>query len=494
MDLNRKIQNSFDHNNERPAFFINGCFYSYAIFDKTVSKIRQAICRSTLASDLIIGLVANDDIETYAAIIALWFEGKAYVPLNPDTPTERNNIIINESGLSMVLDSSLHPLFEEYHVIETKKLPDTVFDMPYKNCTGDELAYLLFTSGTTGIPKGVPITRDNLTGFITAFDAMGIELGQNDRCLQMFELTFDLSVMSYLVPLLKGACVYTVPKDKIKYGYITELLEEQELTIALMVPSILHYLRPYFEEIEFPALRYSLFCGEALPLELTEEWSKCIPNSSIINVYGPTEDTIFCTHYTFNKSLPNKSHNGILSFGKAMAGTDMIIIDENNQILLSNKSGELCLSGTQLTPGYFKNEAKNKEAFFEVVYHNKLTRFYKTGDLCYTDDEGDFYYLGRLDYQIKIQGFRVELSEIEFHCKAYLNKLNVVAIAFTDKKGNTDIGLAIESNTIDTSGLVEYMKLRIPSYMIPSQIRFIKPFPLNVNGKTDRKVLTQIYS
>ena len=261
------------------------------------------------------------------------------------------------------------------------------------------------------------------------------EIGQQDKCLQMFDLTFDLSVMSYLVPLLKGACVYTVPGDKIKFGHIAELMEEQRLTIALMVPSILHYLRPYFEEIEFPDMRYSLFCGEALPLDLTDEWSKCVPNSKILNVYGPTEDTIFCTSYTFIRNQVNKSYNGIVSIGKAMAGTDMIITDENNDILPSNKIGELCLSGRQLTPGYWNNDEKNKKTFFEIAFKDKLTKFYKSGDLGYTDEDGDFFYMGRLDNQIKIQGFRVELSEIEFHCKKYLDKYNAVALAFHNNAG-----------------------------------------------------------
>jgi len=240
-------------------------------------------------------------------------------------------------------------------------------------------------------------------------------------------------------------------------------------------------------------MKYSLFCGEALPLDLTDEWSRCVPNSKIMNVYGPTEDTIFSTYYSYSKNKPNKAYNGILSIGKPMEGTDMIIIDENNTMLSSNKFGELCLSGRQLTPGYWNNEIKNKEAFFEICYKHELTKFYKTGDLCYVDDEQDFFYSGRLDNQIKIQGFRVELSEIEFHCKKYLDKINVVALAYSNKTGNKEIGLAIESSVFDTNGLMEFMKLKIPPYMIPSQIRFVKPFPLNDNGKTDRKILVQHY-
>ena len=486
MHLFNELPKAISRNNNLNAFLIDETFYSYAEFAQTISTIRKAV---ELLEEKNIGLIANDDIETYAAIIALWLEGKAYVPMSVETPRDRNEKIITQAFLKTIIDSSVTPLFPEYNIIESKKLPASPVDLIPKEVNDDELVYILFTSGTTGDPKGVPITRTNLEGFISAFDALGFDITEKDKCLQMFELTFDLSVMSYLIPLLKGACIYTIPKNKIKYSYIYELMEEQGLTVTLMVPSILHYLRQYFSEIDLPSMRYSLFCGEALPLDVTEEWSKCLPNANIVNVYGPTEDTIFCTHYTFNRIVENKSRNGVLSIGKAMAGTTTVIINENNEILPWGNTGQLCLGGVQLTPGYWNNEAKNKEAFFITLYNNKEERFYKTGDLCQCDENGDIEYLGRLDFQIKIQGFRVELSEIEFYAKTFLQKINVAAVACIDAIGNTEIGLAIESVEFEIKALQNFMKTKIPSYMIPKQIIFVPVFPLNSNGKTDRNEL-----
>jgi acyl-CoA synthetase (AMP-forming)/AMP-acid ligase II len=310
----------------------------------------------------------------------------------------------------------------------------------------------------------------------------------------MFELTFDLSVVSYLAPILKGACIYTIPKEEIKYSYIFELMEDYELTFALMVPSILHYLRPYFDEIDCPAMKFSLFCGEALPQDVTEEWSKCIPNATIANVYGPTECTIFCTDYTYKKGEQNKTHNGVLTIGKDMQNTTTIIVDEGNNEVKDGENGELCLSGIQLTPGYWKNEEKNKEVFFYKEYRGENIRFYRTGDLCTVDKDGDILYLGRVDFQAKIQGFRVELSEIEFHVKAALNKTNVVAIAFANSIHNTEIGLVIESERFDAKPLLDELKINLPHYMIPTQITFVNSFPLNTNGKTDRKKLKELFN
>ena len=159
------------------------------------------------------------------------------------------------------------------------------------------LAYILFTSGSTGKPKGVPITRGNLAAFASIFPGHDIMLDENDRCLQCFDLTFDISVQCYLLPLLHGACTYTIPHDQIKFTYVYGLLDDHELTFAVMAPSMIHHLRPYFDEIYLEKLRYCLMVAEATPTELLEEWFEHIPNARVFNFYGPTEATIYCVSY-----------------------------------------------------------------------------------------------------------------------------------------------------------------------------------------------------
>lgn len=474
---------------ERNAFCINDTFYTYSDFGKSISKIRKALCDSENANQAI-GLVINDDLETYASIIALWLEGKCYVPLHPNWPQERCLDICGQVELDLILDSSDKTRYEDFQVIKTSLLEYTEERLtPKQNISDDELAYILFTSGSTGKPKGVPIARKNLAAFVKSFFDIGFTVTEDDKVLQCFDLTFDLSVMSYLIPLLKGACVYTVSDEGVKYTQVYGLMDDYQLTIALMAPSTITYLRPYFDEIDLPSMRYSLFCGEALREDVTTEWAKCLPNADIYNVYGPTEDTIFCTYYKYNRNEPNKSHNGVLSIGKAMANGKVEIFGEDGHEAPAGELGELCLSGDQLFSGYWKNEVKTKESFFIAP---DGTRYYKSGDLCYRDEEGDIMYSGRIDHQAKIQGFRVELGEIEFHAREFLNGKNVVCIAFDNEKGLTEIAMFIESSAFDYRELFECMRGKMPSYMMPNKVKFVENFPLNTNGKTDKRQLKNL--
>lgn len=196
------------------AFCIAGKYYTYQQFGDAIEHWRHHYRE---CYDKICPLEIHDDLNTYASIIAIWLEGKAYVPLNPLHPCELNRIIIDQLS----------------H-----------FDTSY----ADQLAYIIFTSGSTGTPKGVSISRDNLGYFMDSFWITSISIDENDRCLQCFDLTFDVSVQSFLVALTRGACLYTVPYGQVKYLNVASLIHESHITFGAMTPSMLTYLRPYFCE------------------------------------------------------------------------------------------------------------------------------------------------------------------------------------------------------------------------------------------------------
>ena len=340
------------------AFYIDGQYYTYHQFSQRISAIRAQI-RDLQSAEQIFALAIHDDLDTYASIFALWMEGKAYVPLHPNQPLERNLNIIEQVGLSNVLDSADTSVFDgqSLNVMHTSKYEYTTDYLDNWVEIGDDaLAYILFTSGSTGVPKGVQITRGNVAAFMDSFWKTGITITEEDRCLQVFDLTFDVSVQSYLVALTRGACVYTVPYGQVKYLYAASLIQEHKITFGAMAPSMLTYLRPYFDEFDATSMRTTILTAEACPVDLMEDWYKCAKNTEIYDFYGPTEATIYCTYYKLTRGGNNLSLNGIISIGKPLANVQAIIIREDGSLVEGQEKGELCIAGGQVTPGYWNNE------------------------------------------------------------------------------------------------------------------------------------------
>lgn len=483
-----QVMQSINECNTQNAFYIDGQYHKYHQFAQRISAIREQI-RDMQSTEQIFALAIHDDLDTYASIFALWMEGKAYVPLHPNQPLERNLNIIDQVGLSNVLDSSNISVFEgqSLNVMHTSQYEYTTDYLDnWVETSDDALAYILFTSGSTGVPKGVQITRGNVAAFMDSFWETGINITEEDRCLQVFDLTFDVSVQSYLVALTRGACVYTVPYGQVKYLYAASLIQEHKLTFGAMAPSMLTYLRPYFDEFDATSMRTTILTAEACPVDLMEDWYKCAKNTEIYDFYGPTEATIYCTFYKLTRGGNNLSLNGIISIGKPLANVQAIIIREDGSLVEGQEKGELCVAGEQVTPGYWNNPEKNKSSFLV----RDGIRYYHTGDLCYWETTGDIMYSGRIDQQAKIQGFRVELGEIEHHAREFYNKeYRVVAIAFDNAQKLTEIALFIESAEQDAQALLTYLRSKMPHYMIPSRIIYEPTFPLNKSEKIDRNIL-----
>lgn len=466
------LSNSIAQHSDRNAFYIDGMYYTYRQFAERISAIRGVI-RDAEKDEQIWGLALHDDLNTYASIFALWMEGKAYVPLHPSWPEDRIESIKQQVGCSNVLDAC--------------DAPFTKMDLDnWAEASEYDLAYILFTSGSTGVPKGVQITRHNIAAFMDSFWKTGINITLEDRCMQVFDLTFDVSVQSYLVALTRGACVYTVPYGQVKYLYAASLIQEQHITFGAMAPSMLTYLCPYFDEFDASSMKACILTAEACPVDLMEAWYGCAKNTEIYDFYGPTEATIYCTYYKLTRGGANLSLNGIISIGKPLANVQAIIIREDGSLVEGQEKGELCVAGDQVTPGYWMNDEKNASSFFV----RDGVRYYHTGDLCYWHESGNIMYSGRIDQQAKIQGFRVELGEIEHHARQfYQNERRVIAIAFQNAQNLTEIALFVEAQLEDTKELIKYLRSKMPHYMIPTRILFEPAFPLNKSEKVDRNEL-----
>ena len=480
----------------RNAFFIDGKAYTYKNLERRISGILEQIGSCTGKISQCIGIVEKDDIETYASLIAVLLSGNTYVILNPHNPEERNRTIIESTDIELILQSDQSVFnvdsLKNIKTICTSDLSSIVgIDELLKTPKEDDNAYVIFTSGSTGVPKGVPITHRNLNAFYAAYAALNFELDEDDKMLQMFDLCFDVSVVSTLYPLTLGACIYTVPQDGVKYTHVYELLEDEELTFAAIAPSLLSYLQPYFDEILLPKLKYLILTAEASNWDLLSQFTSCVPNAELVNLYGPTEGTIYCTAYRVNAKQVD-TYNGMLAIGQAFKNMHTIIVDDNLNEVPQGEKGELCITGAQLMNGYWKDANKTDEVFVDLECFGVPTRYYKTGDICFVDEKKCIHYCGRKDFQVQIQGFRVELNEIEHAVRQYHPKGSNVVLAKANQLGNQELHLFLEKYEGEDASLIGFLKEKLPIYMCPKNIYGIPELPLNTSGKVDRKKLLQL--
>ncbi|MCF8361296.1 MAG: AMP-binding protein [Prolixibacteraceae bacterium] len=485
-DFLKKILANFEKFSGRTAFVIEGGHCSYAQLGQRVAAFQKIISEKT--GEQYFGVVAHNHIDTYAAIFALWFSGKTSVPVSGASPPSRLNEIFNMAGVQTAFDAEDNNIETDTDIVSSSQV-HSVNDKPVLALVdGSTDLYVLFTSGSTGHPKGVRISRANLDAYFMALSEQPYSLNETDRFLDIYEPTFDASVQCYVWALLFGASVYTLPTAGVTYINMMKLLMENDITFVKMTPSAISYLKPYFERIHLPQVRYSLFGAEGLPGKLASDWQQCVPNAQIVNVYGPTEATVNCTSYFFDATRKNKSHNGILSIGKPYPGVVFLICDAAQNEVEKGYTGELCVAGAQVTKGYLSNEEMNRQVFFERTIGDKQYRFYRTGDRMMEDVDGDLLFVGRTDAQVKINGHRVELGEVEHHASVATGE-KTVALPLTNGNVHTGIVVFVESAGIDKKKLINDMRVHVPIYMVPQEVVCVENIPLTQNGKVNRSKL-----
>lgn len=487
----KQICNNFDFFGNNVAFNIEEQDFTYSELGLRVSAIQNKIFTHT--KEQYFAVVTRNHIDTYATIFALWLSGKTMVPISSSNPKERNTHIIDSVEIKTIFDASEEQLqFENSQTRLTSVLPNNSSLPKYIETNKETDLYILFTSGSTGLPKGVRISQNNMQAYFEALEACNYPIKHTDRFLNIYDLTFDASIQFYVWPICLGARVYTLPAKGIKYLQAIKTLSQHKITVVKMTPSVLFYLQKYFDQIQLPLLQFSLFGAEALPESIVEKWQNCVPNAEIHNVYGPTEATVNCTYYKWKAGRNNSSNKGIVSIGQPYKNTKAIICNSNREILPAGEKGELCLAGPQITKGYWKNEDLNKKQFFRTFINGKTERFYATGDMATINpNDGNIFFLGRIDSQVQIDGHRVELGEIEHYAHLFTG-VKTVAIATGTDGNHNQIALFIESENIDTQKLTSQLKEKLPVYMVPSKIIGLTQIPLLISGKTDRVQLKKL--
>ncbi len=449
---------------------------------------------------------------TYIGVLSALMASKGYMPLNPKFPESRNVKILShtscntliadpddipeimgcfgQSGLDINLIVSDQSAVE--HEVDndvfTLYIPGDNDKLPEIKSSEEDIAYLLFTSGTTGNPKGVPVSNKNVIAYLNNV-YQRFDFNKDDKFSQLFDLTFDLSVHDLFACWLCGACL-CIPEDENSLK-VAKYMKEKEISVWFSVPSQINLLSKMrmLETRAFPSIRYSLFCGEPLKVDQIVEWKKAVPSSKIFNLYGPTETTIAVTAYEWNPILDqDKSKNGIASIGKVFDDQDYMLFRKDDPL---EKYGFLCISGDQVVKAYF-DSGNDNDCFFTQDGKD----WYNTGDVIEEDKDGDLFFMGRQDYEVKISGFRVNVLEIEDVLKDIIAK-DVVVIPVKDEDGIvTELVTYVTGpdRGIDQEKVFQICRNQLPWYMMPSKIITISEFPVNDNKKVDRKKLSELYN
>jgi D-alanine--poly(phosphoribitol) ligase subunit 1 len=461
-----------------------------------------------------IGILGHRSLSAYVGILATLQTGKTYVPLNPKFPTNKlNQILLAASIQTIVTDNEslikikdLHTqrpvivLAPEFHVNGDKQqqlingiiLDSDVIgerELSYEIAdTQQGKAYLLFTSGSTGDPKGIEIGHQNVIDYLY-HTQQRLQLNSNDKCSQIFDLSFDLSVHDLFLTWMNGAAL-CVPERSL-FNPVS-FVNNNSLTVWFSVPSVGYSLlnNKFLEPNLFPTLRLSLFCGEPLITSFITEWQIASPNSEIENIYGPTECTIGISSYLWKKDGNNKTRNGIVSIGKVFPNQKYLIVDDEDFFSGVESTGELLLSGSQVISQYYTDVYNASDKFYKVPGSDQST-YYRTGDIVYEDEDGFLYFMQRKDYEFKIRGYRVEENEINNVISRITNISNVISLPFCRNSQLPEgiVSFILTSEPIDEVKIIRECKQLLPDYMVPNKIYAIDKLPLNCNGKIDRTQL-----
>ena len=500
---------------------VDGQDFTYAALYSAAGRIASAILREEQDPFPLAGVLACRSLTAYAGVLGVLGAGKGYVPLNPKFPIERTRRMLIVSGCKVIVvgreslgqlpellsdvtrrltvilpdvsDPGALPAYLPQHRFVTSADMGTAPFYSSPEARPADIAYVLFTSGSTGEPKGVPISQSNVCSYLQ-YILQRYDLNESDRFSQAFDLTFDLSVHDLFLCWERGACLFPLPEGSLLAP--AAFIRKHRLTVWFSVPSVIGVLAKLrlLQADCFPSLKYSLFCGEPLPAAYAQLWQEAAPNSVLENLYGPTETTIAIASYRWDQATsPKECLSGIVPLGQVFAGQGFRIIDQERNPVRTRDCGELCLSGSQVSSGYWKDSNKTDEQFIRLTGREE-DRWYRTGDLVKQDESGCLHYLGRIDHQVKIRGYRVELQEIEAVLRRACGTEEVVSVAWPVNNSSADAVVAFASRPqgLDRERALAYCREVLPDYMVPRKLYLLDEMPLNVNGKVDRTRLIKL--
>ena len=468
---------------------------SYRELNHQSNQLAYTLIEMGVQTDTLVGICVERSLEMIIGLLGILKAGGAYVPLDPEYPQERLRFMLEDSQVPVLLTQNqfkgLLPELQAEVVCldDLEELQNPLNTNPERRCRPESLSHVLFTSGSTGRPKGVMIEHSSAIALIN-WSTTTFENTYFQGTLASTSINFDLSIYEIFVPLSIGGQIILAGNVL----HLPDLPHKDKVTLINTVPSAIAELLRTQAVPE--SVRLVCLAGEPLKNQIVQALYERPHVKAVYNLYGPSEDTTYSTFV-----LTQRGSKIEPNIGKPIADTQIYILDSSHQPQPISIPGELCIAGAGLARGYLNRSDLTAEKFIEAELFGQTQRIYKTGDLARWLPDGNIEYLGRIDHQVKLRGFRIELGEIETVLSQH-EAIKEAVVILHEHQGNKTLAayLTIETEadelTINHSQLTvdfrDYLKKRLPSYMIPSGFTILEQLPLTPNGKIDRKALPSL--
>ncbi|HEY0079207.1 MAG TPA: amino acid adenylation domain-containing protein [Pyrinomonadaceae bacterium] len=471
---------------------------TYAELNRRANQLARYLRRQGVGADVAVGLMLERSLEMVVGMLGVLKAGGYYVPLDPQYPQERVAFMLEDSRAGVLLTQEKHvetlpesaakviSIDTGWQEIEREDGEQNVETVT----TPDNLAYVIYTSGSTGKPKGVMVAHRGVVNYLSwAVRAYGVAEGSGAPVHS--PAGFDLTVTSLYTPLLTGRSVTLIAEEEGVEGLSKTLRAGHNFSLVKITPAHLEVLREWLPEEELAERARTLVIGgEALFSENISYWRTHAPETRIVNEYGPTETVVGCCVYEVTKET--RLAAGAVPIGRAIANTQLYLLDQHWQPVATGSIGELYIGGDGLARGYMNRPDMSAERFIPNPFSSSAgARLYRTGDLARYLPDGNLEFLGRNDAQVKVRGYRIELGEIEAGLTRHPEVREAVVLAREDVLGETRLVAYVVAERQDLQGheLRAYLKEHLPDYMIPSVFMMLDALPLTPNGKVDRRAL-----
>lgn len=468
--------------------------YSYKELQEKSRKIGSGILKRFKARNPVPILMEKSRV-TLSAFFGTAYAGCFYVLLNPDLPKVRLQHILNVLEANYLITDKEHEnialeLLDKDSILFIEDLEKTEVNEEELNQIREKALdkdplYANFTSGSTGVPKGVLVGHQSVIDFIDNFTEI-FNINNNDIIGNQAPFDFDVSVKDIYSSISQGATLVIIPKRlfSLPAGLLDFICENKVTTLIWAVSALC--LITTFHALDYKTpetVNKVLFSGEVMPIKHLKQWIQHVPNAMFVNVYGPTEITCNCTYHIVDKKFDYEK----IPAGRPFPNEEVFLLDESDKLITEPRaSGEICVRGTCLALGYFNNAAQTNSHFVQNPLNNKyIDLIYRTGDLGEYDENGELCFLGRKDFQIKHMGHRIELEEIE-RAMEQVDGVERSCCIFNEQKGKL-YGFYV--GNIEKTEVITYLRENLPVFMVPNKLTQIEKFPITKNGKIDRKQL-----